>query len=89
MKQGKCCKQFIQMNTVRMAVQVSNKTSRASQLQVSSSVLLVMRTLITSDINIDKKVRVPIGLKYQNKMFTLVSLFQLSLWSTPRNYAKP
>lgn len=62
------------MNTIRRAVQVSSKTSRASQLQVSSSVLLVMRTLITSDINIDKKVRVPKGLKYQTKTITHINL---------------
>jgi len=68
-----------------MAVQVSNKTSRASQLQVSSSVLLVMRTLITSDINIDKKVRVPMGLKYQNKKFTHINLRQQSLWLTEKH----
>lgn len=63
------------MNTVRMAVQVSNKTSRASQLQVSSSVILVIRTLITSDISIDKKVRVPIGLKYQKQKCLLMSVY--------------
>lgn len=48
-------------------VQVSNKISRASQLHVSSSVLLVIRTLITSHINVDNRARVPKGLNNETK----------------------
>lgn len=53
--------------TTRRAVQVSNKISRATQLHVSSSVLLIIRTLTTSHIKLDNNVTVPKGLNIKVK----------------------
>ena len=55
------------IHTMRRVVHVSNKISRAIQLHVSSSVFVAIRTLITSHINVDSRVRVPKGLNNSKK----------------------